>query len=251
MKGPSFFAKLSYRDPAGKALSFEFTRAASVWLAVLLIGACASEPELHRYRLVGSGSAWSGGEHGTVIAELRERYPAYFEIVLDPTSPVDPDLRPLRRDLEKHPVDRANFDALNAIAIGYFEMNARTRPDSDTGEGGSTYFADSFRTAKLIAVPSRAYSEILDPSLRDAILDFFEAIAADQKPWTRAAGTHLVRILGSLEQQESDPVRKARIRQLVTQLRNLQARPERRWPVVSAGKARAPSSRRGGHALRS
>lgn len=246
MKGPGFFAKVEHRHAAGKTVSFEVRQAVRVWLAALLIGACASEPELNRYRLGDTGPGRSGGSRDPVIEDLRARYPAYFEIVLDPTSIVDPDLRPLRRDLEKHPVDRENFDALNAVAIGYFEMNARTGLDSDTGESGGTYFADSFRTAKLIAVPVRAYGGTPDPNLRDAILDFFEDIAAGRKPGTRVTGARLVRILGSLEQKESDPERKARIRQIVSRLRHVRALPGRRRGLVSARQDPGPSNRRGG-----
>ena len=247
LKRPGFFAKVSHRHPAGKALSFEVRQSVRVCLTTLLIGACASEPETHRYRFLDTGPGWSSGKYDPVIAELRPRYPGYFKIVLDPASVVDPDLRPLRRDLEKHPVDRENFDALNAVAIGYFEMNARIGADSENGAAGGTYFADSFRTAQLIAVPSRAYGEILNPQLRDAILDFFEDIAAGQKPGTRVAGTRLARTLASLELQETDPERKARIRQIAAQLRNSRARPERPRTLVWVRKAPSPSNRRAGH----
>lgn len=193
-------------------------------LAVALAAACASKAGVQSYRLGDTGPNGSRRAQQTVLADLREHYPAYFAVVLDPTSVLDPDLRPLERNLEKHPVDRENFDALNAVAIGYFEMYARTRPDPSTGERGSPYFADSFRTAKLIAVPSRAYGEILDPKLRDAILDFFADISEAQQPGNRRSRVGLARTVASLENKEPNPERKARIRQIVAGLGGAQAR---------------------------
>jgi hypothetical protein len=129
-------------------------------------------------------------------------------VILDPGSTRDPDLRPLRHDIERQPVDRFNYDALNAVAVGYFELNYRA------GLQGPTYFADNFRAAKLLAVPWKAYGLTDDPGLRDAILDFFEDAGSGEKLGTAATAPRLARIVASLEAKESDPDRRARILRL-------------------------------------
>jgi hypothetical protein len=161
-----------------------------------------------RYRLAGSGSHWDVAGEDRVVEDLLPRYPDFFAVVLDPNESREPDLRPLRDDLERAEVDRRNFDALNAVAIAYFELNYR----AESGRGGDRYFADSFRAAKLLAVPWRAYGVIHDASLRDAILDFFEDAATGEKLLARATAGRVAEIVASLESKESDPVRRARIR---------------------------------------
>ena len=68
-----------------------------------------------RYRLLHSGSHWDGGEGGPLVEELRPLYPDYFEVILDPADTREPDLRPLRDDIEREPVGARNFDALHAM----------------------------------------------------------------------------------------------------------------------------------------
>ena len=117
----------------------------------------------------------------------------------------------VRDDLERTPVDRRNYDALNAIAIAYFELNYRTQ--SQRGEGLG-YLSQSQRTTKILAVPWRAYSEVDDGALRDAILDFFEDAGSGEKLGSAATAPRLVPLVQSLERKESDPQRSARIRSI-------------------------------------
>jgi hypothetical protein len=141
-------------------------------------------------------------------------YPDYFDRVLDPSDTRDLDLRPLRGDLEQEPVDRRNFDALNAIAIGYFEINYR----AETAVEGSFYLGNSFRAAHLLAVPWRAYGEVRDPRLRESILDFFEDAGSGDKLGSASTAPRLARIVASLEPKENDPARRARIERLARRL---------------------------------
>ena len=189
-------------------------------LCLLGIGGCVTDSEFERYRLGDAGPGWSGGHQDPLTQELLARYPAYFAVILDPSSIVDPDLRPLERDLIQNPVGRDNYDALNAVAIGYFAINARTLSDLSGPGFGGTYFADSFRTAQLIAVPGHAYGEISDPELRNAVLDFFEDIAAGQKRGSRATRPGLAVTVADLETKESDPARRERIRGIAERLRD-------------------------------
>ena len=46
-------------------------------------------------------------------------------------------------------MDQRNFDALNALAIGYFELNFRA--EAERGRGFD-FLSGSFRTAKLLAI---------------------------------------------------------------------------------------------------
>jgi hypothetical protein len=173
---------------------------------------CALYPA--RYRLASSGSHWDVVGSDPVVADLTPRYPDYFAVVLDPEAPEEPNLRRLREDLERADVDRRNFDALNAVAIGYFELNFRAQSDL----GGRHYLSDSFRAAKLIAVPWRAYGEIQEPRLRDAILDFFEDAATGQKLAARETAGRLARVIAALEPKEQDEARRKRIRRLLRRL---------------------------------
>lgn len=187
---------------------------APLLLAGLLL-ACASSGDPMSYRLAGTGSHWADTGDRAVVAELRERYPDFFEVVLDPARTGDPDLRPIRDDLERAPVDRRNYDALNALAIAYFELNYRAESD----RGGSSYLGNSFRTAHLLAVPWRAYGEIDVPDLRNAILDFYEDAGSGEKLGTAGTAPRLARIVADLERKEDDPARRARIRGLAASLR--------------------------------
>ncbi|MEN8160982.1 MAG: hypothetical protein ABFS41_12990 [Myxococcota bacterium] len=173
---------------------------------------CALYPE--RYRLASSGSHWDVVGTDPVVADLQSRYPDYFAVILDPEAPEEPNLRRLRDDLERPEVDRRNFDALNAVAIGYFELNYRAQNDL----GGRHYLSDSFRAAKLIAVPWRAYGEIQDARLRDAILDFFEDAATGEKLAARETAGRLERVIAALEPKEPDEARQRRIRRLLRRL---------------------------------
>ncbi len=189
-------------------------RWAVLTLAVVSVG-CGKPPDSMSYRLAHSGDHWDVVSGVRIVDDLRERYPEFFEVILDPGNTRDFDIRPLREDLEREPVDRRNYDALHAVAIGYFELNDRAGADA----GGATYLADSFRAAKLLAVPWRAYSRFQDGGLRDAILDFFEDAGSGEKLGTAATAPRLGPIVASLEAKEtSDPERRQRIQRLAERL---------------------------------
>ena len=105
----------------------------------------------------------AGGDESRL--DLGPGYAGVFDTVYDRVSGCNPDRLPWRDELGRSPVTRVNFDALNALAICYFELNCRAESD----RGGPNYLADSHRAAKLLAVPWRAYSEVEDAALRDAI----------------------------------------------------------------------------------
>lgn len=191
--------------------------AAGVALVCSLAVACSTPTATTgaaRYRLAGTGETWRGAEDDQLFADLHRRYPAFFRQVLDPNQRGDLDIRPIRRDLEHSPVDRRNFDALNAVALSYFELNHR----AETDPGGSGYFDDSFRAAKLLAIPWKAYGIVDHPELRDAILDFFEDAGTGGKLDTATTAPRLARIVGSLESKEADGTRRERIRDLTARL---------------------------------
>jgi hypothetical protein len=144
-----------------------------------------------------------------VLEDVRPRYPAFFEVVLDPARSDEPDLLALREDLEHAPVDRRNYDALNAVAIAYFEINYRAER-SRAGQD-MEFLTAGFRAAKLVAVPWRAYGEISEPRLRDAILDFFADVASGEKLASQRTRVRITRIVASLERKEPDPERRERI----------------------------------------
>ena len=175
--------------------------------------ACASPADPGGYRFRHSGEHWDEDARNRSVDDLLERYPTFFAVVLDPANTAEPDLRPLRSDLERIPVDDHSYDALNAVAVGYFELNYRA------GLEGSTYFADNFRAARLLALPWRAYGLANDPALRDAILDFFEDAGSGEKLGTAATAPRLAGVVRSLEAKEADPVRRTRITELADRLR--------------------------------
>jgi hypothetical protein len=182
-------------------------------------GCPASGPDPLSYQLSHSGDHWDVVSGREFIPELQARYPEYFEVILDPTDTREPDLRPLRDDLERNPADSRNFDALHAVAVGYFELNYR----GNASPGGAHYLSDNFRAAKLMAVPWRAYGQIDDGGLRDAILDFFEDAASGEKLATAVTAPRLARVVASLEAKETaDPDRRERIHQLAERLAALQ-----------------------------
>jgi len=189
------------------------TRAAALLLAIFVLacaGAPGRGPEPARYRLTESGEQWSTSGEDRVLDDVQLRYPEFMRNVLDPRQRGDLDIRPLRRDLEHVPVDRRNFDALNAVAISYFELNHRAEAEP----GGPGYFDHSFRAAKLLALPWKAYGLVPDPHLRDAILDFFEDAGSGEKLDTASTAPRLARIVASLEAKETDAGRRQRIRDL-------------------------------------
>jgi hypothetical protein len=188
-------------------------------VGLVLICGCATSAEQGdplRYRLAEGGAAFTVAGTDPVLEDLEPRYPAYFASIYGPAYRGERDLRPLRDDLERSPVDRRNYDSLNAIAIGYFELNARAETLRDSGS--SDYLGGSFQVAKLVGVPWRAYREIDDPALRDAILDFFDDASRGEKPGSAATNTRLANIVESLAKNEDDPARTTRIQEITERL---------------------------------
>jgi hypothetical protein len=183
--------------------------------------ACASPPpDPERYRLQDSGSHWDVAPGDDVLHDLLPRYPDYFDVILDPLQQQLPKMIQLRDDLEREPVDRRNFDALNSLAIGYFEINYRA--ESHRGDG-LVYLSESQRAAKLLAVPWRGYAETDHAPLRNAILDFFEDAAHGEKLATAATAGRIAPIVGSLARKEHDPARHSRISRIVDEIEARQA----------------------------
>jgi len=193
------------------------TSASLVCVALLLT--CTSS---QRYRLAESGNEWRSSGNDEVLADLQSRYPDFFVVVMDASRTQDLDILQLRHDLEEGK-GRAPFDALNAVAIAYFELNSRAWRGLEDERGGAHYFADSFRATRLLSIPWRAYGDIEDPRLRDAILDFYEDIARGEKRDAATSAPRITRTVASLEKKESDPARLARIRGLSARLRELEA----------------------------
>jgi hypothetical protein len=194
---------------------------APIWLVCLTLSLACSSPE--RYRLAGSGAGWRSSGSDEVLADLQPRYPEFFSIVLDPGRAQDLDILRIREDLEAGE-GRAPFDALNAVAVAYFELNSRAQRGLEDETGGARYLADSFRATKLLSIPWRAYAGIEDPRLRDAILDFYADIARGEKRDAAVSAPRITRTVASLAKKEADPARLARIRALTARLRELEAR---------------------------
>lgn len=198
-------------------------RAPLAVVAVLLLlgSACAAsrpqQPE--RYRLARSGDHWDVVRGDPVVADLSARYPDFFE-TLTRGGTEELDLLELRDDLERRPVDHRNYDALNAVAVGYFEINFR----GEERRGELVYLTHAYQAAKLLGVPWRAYGEIEDSRLRDAILDFFEDAASGEKLGTRRTTGRLTKIVASLEAKETESSRLDRIRKLVARLEEQERR---------------------------
>ncbi len=173
-------------------------------------------PEGESYRLVDSGAHWEIADGKLLLEDLKRRYRDYFELIFDPVTNRVPELKDLRADLEHRPTDRRNFDALNAIAIGFFEISYRAEAQKGSG---LHYMGQSFRAARVASVLWRAYGEAGDDRLRDAIIDFFEDAAKGQKLGARTTARTLAQMVASIQRQEKDPVRAARLRRASQSLR--------------------------------
>jgi len=198
--------------------------AISVGCVGLLAAAVVADDETHTtamsYRLVGSGLTWERNGDDQVLADVSKRYPDFFAVVLDPKKTHEPDIRRIRADLEREGRGRERFDALNAVAVAYFELNGRAQAGLE--DDASTYLSDSFRATKLLSIPWRAYRDIDDPALRDAILDFYEDIVRGEKKHADETAPRILRLVDSLERKESDAARIERIRALTARLEALQ-----------------------------
>jgi hypothetical protein len=194
-------------------------------IVALAIGCATPAAGPERYRLNDASTYWDVVEDDAVLEDLRPRYPEYFEVILDPSKQRLPNLIVLRDDLERVPVDRRNFDALNALAIGYFEINHRAEAQRGESMG---YLWGSQRSAQLLAVPWRGYGETDDAALRNAILDFFEDAGTGNKLSSAGTSGRVAPIVESLAKKEQDPQRLARIDQIVRDITARQPTPEPR-----------------------
>jgi len=194
-------------------------RGAPMLATLALLGACAQPTSPLRYRLAESGTHWDVVGADRVLDDLLPRYPEFFDVVLDPTRSDEPPVRTLRDDLERRPADRRNFDALNALAIGYYELNYRSEVARDDSSVG--FLTGAYRASHLLAIPWRAYGEVEDPALRDAILDFYEDAGTSEKLGAAATAGRLARIVSSLAPKEADAARHQRIVALAAQLEAL------------------------------
>ena len=195
----------------------------------LALSACATDRSPEHYRLAGS-SLERRSASDPLLRELQAKYPDFFAVVLDPRRTQEPDILEVREDLEEGR-GRERYDALNAVAIAYFELNARAQHSLEDDSDGGKYLSDSFRAAKLLSIPWRAYGGVDDPVVRDAILDFLSDVAAGDKPYAAATAPRLERLVWSLRKKESDPTRLARIEALEAKLRAMLAALEARKTV--------------------
>ena len=187
-------------------------------MTILLSAGCSGPATALRYRLTNSGTHWDTSGSDRVYEDVKSIYPEFFRVILDPARSDMPNVRLVRDDLERQPVTRRNFDALNAVAIAYFETNYR----AESGRGGGlSYISLSQRAAKLVAIPWRAYGETQSADLRDAILDFLEDAGTGGKLFTEATAPRLARVVASLERKEPDPARAQRIRRMAAEFEAL------------------------------
>ncbi|MEE8473821.1 MAG: hypothetical protein V3T01_00625, partial [Myxococcota bacterium] len=114
----------------------------------------------------------------------------------------------LRADLEHEPADRRCFDALNAMALAYFRIQAEQRDVGSRLE----LLRISLRSANVCAELPRIYNKISDPSLRNAILDFFEDTLHREKATPGRMPRRLVQLVESMQCGEGDSQRIASLR---------------------------------------
>ena len=99
------------------------------------------------------------------------------------------------------------------------------RSESSRDEAGIAFLTGGFRSAHLLAVPWRAYGEIEEPRLRDAILAFYEDAGTGTKLGASVTAGRLVRIVESLAAKELDDGRRQRIETLSARLEGLSRAP--------------------------
>jgi len=172
-------------------------------------------PEGQGYRLAARGvQLQEDGQR--LLDQLKTRYRDFFAMILDPVTSCVPDMKDLQADLERHPADPRSFDAVNAIALGFFEISYRAEAQKGSG---MHYMGQSFRAARVAAVLWRAYAEVRDERLRNAIIDFFEDAARGEKLGARTTSRTLAQMVASIERQETDPARAARLQRASHALR--------------------------------
>lgn len=189
----------------------------------LTIACSPAQPNVKTYRLRNSGADWHIAGRDAVLVDLEPRYPEFFEVILDPAQMHDPPILELREDIEADGDGRERYDALNAVAIAYFELNSRAQRGLEDETAGANYFANSFRATKLLSIPWRAYADIESAGLRDAILDFYDDIARGEKRDAKTTAPRITGLVMTLEKKESEPTRLARIREMAARLHALEA----------------------------
>jgi hypothetical protein len=188
--------------------------AISAGLCALGLAACQSSPDVsaapelgYRFRDVRKPVQTAEGER------LLAKYPEFFA-VLDVDYPAaEADVRVVRADLVQEPTDMSSYDALNAVAVVFFELHRRA--ERSRGNGATSFLGTNFRATKVMAVPWRAYGGVKDPALRSSILDFYEDLLLGNKSGVRAARGRFTTTVESLLKWETDPGMRARIESLV------------------------------------
>jgi hypothetical protein len=151
---------------------------------------------------------------------LSAKYPEFFAVLEARYGSEDPDVRVVRADLVREPTDASSYDALNAVAVVFFELHRRA--ERGRGGGASGFLGASFLATKVMAVPWRSYGEVKDLRLRSSILDFYEDMLLGNKAGLRAARGRFTPTVESLLKWETDPTMRARIEGLVAGVSELQ-----------------------------
>lgn len=190
-------------------------------LCCLVLAACHSSPQ-------GSAAPGPGYRFRDVhepietaeAARLSGKYLEFFEVLTAGYATEDADVRVVRADLVREPTDPSSYDALNAIAVVFFELHRHA--ERARGGGGSVFLRANFRATKVMAVAWRAYGEVDDPRLRSSILDFYEDMLLGDKPGLRAVRGRFTPTVESLLKWETEPELRARIEGLVAEASELQ-----------------------------
>ena len=121
----------------------------AIVIASLLVACASPPPSPERYRLSAATDRWDVIGSDAVLEDLAPRYPEFYAALFESGKSVERPAHDLRQDLERSPVTRSNYDALNSIAIAYFEINHRA--ESQRHSEGLGYLSTSFESAKLLA----------------------------------------------------------------------------------------------------
>ncbi len=190
-------------------------------LCCLALAACHSSPQVSE--APGPGYRFRGVYKPIETAEaarLSAKYPEFFEVLMAGYASEDADARVVRADLVREPTDASSYDALNAVAVVFFELHRRS--ERARGGGASEFLRANFRATKVMAVAWRAYGEVDDPRLRSAILDFYEDMLLGNKPGLRAVRGRFTPTVESLLKWETQPELRARIEGLVAEASEFQ-----------------------------
>jgi hypothetical protein len=190
-------------------------------LCTLVLAACqagpgpaVSAPELgYRFREVRKPA------QSAEAARLSARYPELFAVLERGYGTEDADVRVVRADLVRDPSDASSYDALNSVAVVFFELHRRA--ERSRAGNGLGFLGSSFRATKVMAVPWRAYGDVKDTRLRSSIVDFFEDLLLGNKAGMRASRGRFTPTVESLLKWEDDPALRSRIESLVAEASEL------------------------------